>query len=128
MENKAGMLGVRLPGAFWRVWKLTVSMASRLIATMLGRLRMSVPQCLEIYKRIGNDLFGHKRSMLPLTTKYHHRPLEEAVKGIVRRHCKEHLDACEGDDWHPWRVAEDGGEEMEGISSEPYPRDRICQS
>ncbi len=84
---------------------------------------MSVPQCLETYRRIGDDLFGHPRSSIPLTTKYSHKPLEEAVRNIVRKHCKEHLHKCEGDDWYPWRVDDD-----EGISYEPSPKDRICQT
>lgn len=74
-----------------------------LIATMLGRLRMSVPQCLEIYREVGESLFGRQRSRIPLTTKYHAKPLMHAVRDIVRAHCKQHVDGdCDGDDWHPW--------------------------
>lgn len=74
-----------------------------LIATMLGRLRMSVPQCLEIYRDVGDDLFGTRRSYLPLATKYHHKPLEVAVQDIVRTHCKNHsISDCDGQDWNPW--------------------------
>lgn len=78
-----------------------------LIATMLGRLRMSIPQCLDIYRRVGESLFGRQRSRVPLTTKYHHRPLQDAVKEIVRSHCKQHLKAgeCDGEDWFPWDSA-----------------------
>ncbi|KAK3080226.1 hypothetical protein LTS18_002804, partial [Coniosporium uncinatum] len=49
-----------------------------LIATMLGRLRMSVPHCQAVYREVGNELFGHKRSSIPLATKYNHLPLEAA--------------------------------------------------
>lgn len=78
-----------------------------LIATMLGRLRMSIPQCLEIYRIVGDDLFGKRRSYLPLATKYHHKPLETAVREIVKRHCKQHTaqNSCTGEDWHPWSAA-----------------------
>jgi hypothetical protein len=72
-----------------------------LISVMLARLRMTVPQCLEIYRRVGHELFGHRRNVLPLATKYHHRPLEKAVQDIVRQYCKKH-DSCTGGDWHPW--------------------------
>jgi patatin-like phospholipase/acyl hydrolase len=50
-----------------------------LIATMLGRLRMTVTVCLDTYKVVGNELFGKKRSSIPLATKYDHEPLEKAV-------------------------------------------------
>lgn len=74
-----------------------------LIATMLGRLRMSVPQCLAVYRTVGQALFGKPRSLIPLTTKYHHKPLERAVREIVRQHCREHpRGACDGEDMFPW--------------------------
>ncbi|EKG09902.1 Patatin/Phospholipase A2-related protein [Macrophomina phaseolina MS6] len=97
-----------------------------LIATMLGRLRMSVPQCLELYRQVGDNLFGKRRSVLPLTTKYHHKPLESAVKEIVRRHCKTHPNGtCDGDDWYPWNVEE----EEDPVSSLVLrPGEQICQS
>lgn len=100
-----------------------------LIATMLGRLRMSVPQCLEIYRQVGNDLFGHKRSVLPLTTKYHHKPLEKAVQRIVKNYCKVHGDACDGQDYHPWNVDVEGSyTPNEDGYINPRPWDRICQT
>ncbi|KZM25365.1 uncharacterized protein EKO05_0000583 [Ascochyta rabiei] len=72
-----------------------------LISVMLARLRMTVPQCLEIYRRVGHELFGHRRNTLPLATKYHHKPLEKAVCEIVGQYCKLHPN-CDGKDWHPW--------------------------
>lgn len=90
-----------------------------LIATLLGRLRLTVPQCLELYREVGNDLFGTKRSVVPFATKYDHRPLEEAVKKIVQKHCVQH-DHCDGEDWNPWN--------MENHWDEPGPTDRICQT
>ncbi|EAT82920.2 hypothetical protein SNOG_09655 [Parastagonospora nodorum SN15] len=77
-----------------------------LISVMLARLRMTVPQCLDIYRRVGHDLFGHRRNILPLATKYHHKPLENAVREIVAEFCKNHED-CDGDDWHPWSPEDD---------------------
>lgn len=80
-----------------------------LIGTMLGRLRMSVPQCMEIYREVGERLFGRRRGYVPLMTKYHHGPLISAVKEIIQAHCKQHpgLDECDGEDWHPWHLAID---------------------
>lgn len=96
-----------------------------LIATMLGRLRMTVPQCLELYREVGNDLFGHKRSIIPLTTKYHHGPLEKAVQRIVAKYCPVHAD-CDGLDWHPWDVtAPQEGSLEDSVVESP---DRICQT
>ena len=68
-----------------------------LIATMLGRLRMTTTECLELYRSVGNELFGKKRSNLPLVTKYYHEPLERAVQDIVGSRCHEH-ENCNGKD------------------------------
>lgn len=98
-----------------------------LIAIMLGRLRMRIEECLEAYRMVGNKLFGHRRSAIPMATKYRHEPLEEAVQGIVSKHCHEH-DSCDGkDDLHPWTRNEE-------ILSDPIPQlwdpeaPRVCQS
>lgn len=100
-----------------------------LIATMLGRLRMKVPDCLAYYKIVGNSLFAHRRNVLPLGTKYKHKPLEKAVKEIVKKHCPVHVDqSCNGEDWLPWYLDAQG--EEPGYL-EPYTEDsveRICQS
>ncbi|KAI9718124.1 MAG: hypothetical protein M1828_006822 [Chrysothrix sp. TS-e1954] len=94
-----------------------------LIATMLGRLRMSVDQCMAIYKDVGERLFGRRRSYVPLTTKYHHRPLEGAVKDIIKAHCKQHMAVgqCGGNDWHPWNM------EIDSKTGADFNR-HICQS
>ncbi|KAI2482367.1 hypothetical protein Ptr902_06748 [Pyrenophora tritici-repentis] len=100
---------------------------------MLARLRMSVPQCLEIYRKVGHELFGQRRNMLPLATKYHHRPLEKAVQDIVRKYCKEH-ESCTGDDWHPWDPEGETSAHSIAVSSAATwtngtkPVERICQS
>ena len=94
---------------------------------MLARLRMTIPQCLEIYRQVGNDLFGHRRNTLPLATKYHEKPLEKAVQAIVSQYCKHH-ENCDGDDWHPWSVAENKSVGSLASESEGGQPDRICQS
>jgi hypothetical protein len=107
-----------------------------LISVMLARLRMTVPQCLEIYRKVGDDLFGHRRNILPLATKYHHKPLEKAVQSIVSGYCKHHV-GCKGNDWHPWSVEEDkpvngSAESSAALSSSSSSMsgttERICQS
>jgi hypothetical protein len=101
-----------------------------LIATMLGRLRMPLPNCLEIYKDVGDKLFGKKRSSMPLATKYDHEPLEEAVKRIVQTHCPVvHDVATDGCDWNPWILDVEPGSNAN--AEEPFyaeSSNRICQS
>ncbi|KAK3112054.1 hypothetical protein LTR53_012075 [Teratosphaeriaceae sp. CCFEE 6253] len=75
-----------------------------LIATILGRLRMTVKEGLELYEKVGDDLFGKRRSRLPLRTKYYHRPLEKAVQDLVGARCHEHVDCNGKDDLHPWDI------------------------
>lgn len=84
-----------------------------LISVMLARLRMTVPQCLEIYRKVGHELFGHRRNVLPLATKYHHKPLEKAVQDIVSQYCKHH-EGCDGKDNHPW--FNDGEDLLDGLN------------
>lgn len=110
-----------------------------LISVMLARLRMTVPQCLDIYRRVGQELFGHRRNILPLATKYHAEPLEKAVREIVQQYCKHH-EKCDGNDWHPWHLEDETA--PEGASKSPEssfgnsstwssttkPTPRICQS
>ncbi|TKA67377.1 hypothetical protein B0A55_08751 [Friedmanniomyces simplex] len=98
-----------------------------LIATILGRLRMTVTEGLELYKKVGDDLFGRRRSRIPLMTKYYHEPLEKAVQEIVGARCHEHTD-CDGkDDLHPWDT-----NQFDEILDERVPfdvgRPRVCQS
>lgn len=91
-----------------------------LIATILGRLRMTVSEGLDLYRGVGEDLFGKRRSNVPLMTKYHHEPLEKAVQDIVASRCHEHVN-CDGkNDQHPWAAE----------TTTPFDVDqpRVCQS
>ncbi|KAK5117162.1 hypothetical protein LTR85_008930 [Meristemomyces frigidus] len=97
-----------------------------LISTMLGRLRMTVSDCLELYRKVGDDLFGKQRSRIPLKTKYYHQPLERAVQDIVGARCHEHPN-CDGkDDMHPWEVYTDNQKPHGTPFSINEPR--VCQS
>ena len=97
-----------------------------LIGTILGRLRMTVTEGLELYRKVGDDLFGKRRSKVPLMTKYHHTPLEKAVRDIVGSRCHEHPN-CDGNDLHPWDA-----DRLPEILQLPKPfdveRERVCQS
>lgn len=59
-------------------------------------------------------------------TKYHHEPLEKAVRDIVGARCHEHVN-CDGNDLHPWNA-----DTMEERLKLPVPFDvdepRVCQS
>lgn len=96
-----------------------------LIATLLGRLRMTVTEGLELYRKVGNDLFGRKRSSIPLTTKYYHEPLEKAVQDVVGSRCHEH-ENCDGkEDLHPFEPDVDPAM---GLHPFDVDQPRICQS
>ena len=57
---------------------------------MLGRLRMSVDDCIEDYETLGEKVFGHSRwfhlrsPLFWIRDKYHHRVLEDVVQTVVR--------------------------------------------
>lgn len=67
-----------------------------LIAMMLGRLRMTIAQCEEAYDVISREVFGKRRrgwigneigeksAFAAYTYMYEEKPLEEAVKRIVK--------------------------------------------
>lgn len=50
---------------------------------MLGRLRMSIEQCLTEYRTFANDIFGSKRLSYH---RYDHRGLEQAVIRVVAQY------------------------------------------
>jgi hypothetical protein len=68
--------------------------AFRLIAIMLGRLKMSIDECEEAYKTISKDIFGKKSGWFIKSSEaafaagsyvYDSEPLVKAVKDIVAR-------------------------------------------
>ncbi|GAM85324.1 hypothetical protein ANO11243_033290 [Dothideomycetidae sp. 11243] len=56
-----------------------------LIAVMLARLRMSIGECLQQYREVGDRLFGRRRTIIPFMTKYRSGPLVQAVKDLVEQ-------------------------------------------
>lgn len=62
-----------------------------LISIMLGRLRMSIDDCISDYEKLGGKVFGHSRWFhvrSPLwwpRDKYNHEKLENVVKEVVAR-------------------------------------------
>ncbi|KAK1809205.1 hypothetical protein LTR12_016446 [Friedmanniomyces endolithicus] len=75
-----------------------------IIATLLGRLRLTVEQSLESYRSLSASMYGRRRSRVPLATKYYHEPLEAAVKEIVRSCYEENTFREDIDDVFPLDV------------------------
>ena len=80
-------------------------MTISLIAIMLGRLRMSVPQALSSYRDFGETIFGRKQKRALgginfFAARYNHRNLERVIKSTIQNHCKEHqaaVTSCDRD-------------------------------
>jgi hypothetical protein len=62
-----------------------------LISIMLGRLRMSVDDCMEEYERLAGDVFGHRRwasvrGPIPWPRdKYDGKRIQRAVEAVMDR-------------------------------------------
>ena len=59
---------------------------------MLSRLRMSVDECIEEYKSLGQKVFGHPRPFCKGGFPWHkfdHKALEEAVQTVTARYGEE---------------------------------------
>lgn len=62
----------------------------RLIAIMLGRLRMTIPECIEIFKHISKSVFGDNPGYLRRAAKqvagkpfFSAQALEKAIKELL---------------------------------------------
>ncbi|OTB15007.1 hypothetical protein K445DRAFT_12287 [Daldinia sp. EC12] len=64
-----------------------------IIAIMLGRLGMTIEDCIAAYRRLAKKAFTPKRRMLPLplppTGAYSAKALETAIKELVKTECKD---------------------------------------
>ena len=68
-----------------------------IIALLLGRMRLSVPQCLEIYSELGTEIFRKKRAFGMKFDQYSHTKLEKIVKKTLVKYCR-HLEVSDMDD------------------------------
>ena len=57
---------------------------------MLGRLRMSVPKCIEQYSILSKEIFGDRKNASEYI--YSASNLEQQVKGVIRRELGEHAE------------------------------------
>ena len=59
---------------------------SRIIAIMLGRLRMSIQECIDTYCNLGSEVFGKKQPFHFLgQNKYDCAKLERIIREVVQR-------------------------------------------
>ena len=71
--------------------QITTDKMSRLIAIMLGRLRMPVADCLHVYETLGNRIFGKPRFFTQISfgiikrTKFKRSVLEDECRSIVSK-------------------------------------------
>jgi hypothetical protein len=60
---------------------------------MLGRFRMSIPDCLDEYEKMGNVVFGNPRIFcqrnigIVSRAKYSAKAMEKAIKDVSERRC-----------------------------------------
>ena len=70
-----------------------------IIALMLGRLRMSIEDCIQVYSRLGEKVFGQQQSP-PHRERFDAQKLEDAIQEIVEAHTGQRnaplLDPLEG--------------------------------
>ena len=63
-----------------------------MIAIMIGRLHMTIDECIESFKSYGDDVFPHARSIPILQflfldrPKYGEKPISKAIKKVVERY------------------------------------------
>lgn len=66
-------------------------MRDRLIAIMLGRLEMSVEQCIEAYTEMAGELFGRKKHRLGFNLRLHEQEkydseiLKRAIQKVLKQ-------------------------------------------
>lgn len=63
---------------------------SRLISIMLSRFRMTVDDCIEEYKTLGEKIFGHPRPLASKSAipwhKFSAKKFEEVIQDVTTRH------------------------------------------
>jgi patatin-like phospholipase/acyl hydrolase len=89
------LIGGTSTGGYEFSFYLSVSPANnpvRIIAIMLGRLGMTVDECIRAYENIGQAAFTPKRTLLPIAPPkgaFSAKALEAAVKKVVKDNCTE---------------------------------------
>ena len=68
----------------------------RLIALMLGRLRMTVKQAIAAYNSLAREVFGKRRRWKYI--QFDHRKLQNVITSVVRDHCNDENSRRDGND------------------------------
>jgi len=55
-----------------------------IIALMLGRLRMTIDECIVEYNKLGEEIFGNRRGP-PHEFMFSGSKLEQEIKGVIER-------------------------------------------
>lgn len=67
-----------------------LTLKSRLIAIMLGRLEMNVDECIKAYTKLAEAVFSQKKSRLPISLKgkvkaqFDFSKLEKAIRETIK--------------------------------------------
>lgn len=76
-------------GITLRPFIFTQLINARLISIMLSRFRMTVDDCIEEYKTLGERIFGHPRPLAKgaiLWHKFSAKTFEEVIRDVTARH------------------------------------------
>ena len=107
---------------------------SSLIAIMLGRLRMSVPQALSVYREFGESLFGRKQKralngLNVFAARYKHANVTKVIDNIVGKHCKEHTAGSCKEDRMFWKVwSPENGRNISSPENDHVDHWHLCQA
>jgi hypothetical protein len=86
------------PRIMQRVMQEAGADVSRIIAIMLGRLRMDINECIDIYQQLGTKIFAKKHPLYFLgKNKYDYRKLEKFVKDTARNQSRSHTERDDPD-------------------------------
>ncbi|MCJ1262618.1 hypothetical protein MMC22_002488 [Lobaria immixta] len=105
-----------------------------LIAIMLGRLRMSVPQALSVYREFGESIFGRKQKralngLNVFAARYKHANVTKVIDNIVGKHCKEHTAGSCKEDRMFWKVSSpENGRNISSPENDHVDHWHLCQA
>ncbi|KAH0021846.1 FabD/lysophospholipase-like protein, partial [Aureobasidium melanogenum] len=92
-----------------------------IISIMLGRLRMSIQQCIDVYERFGTQIFAKKRPFyFPGRTKYDCSELESIISEVAQRHSPTN-DGSAPQLWDPLISSEQNRLQNQRAGNQPAP-------
>ncbi|KAH0337518.1 FabD/lysophospholipase-like protein, partial [Aureobasidium melanogenum] len=92
-----------------------------IISIMLGRLRMSIQQSIDVYERFGTQIFAKKRPFFfPGRNKYDCSELERIVNEVAKRHSPNN-DGSDPQLWDPLLISEQNRLQNKRSGDQPAP-------